>query len=86
MKYCKNCGKELHDAAVICPHCGVPQEKMPDPADSGSIGCGILGFLIPLVGLILYLAWKGPKPASARMAGIGALIGFLMNLFILFIF
>lgn len=86
MKYCKNCGKELHDAAVICPHCGVPQEKMPDSADSGSIGWGILGFLIPLVGLILYLAWKEPKPASARMAGIGALIGFLMNLFILFIF
>lgn len=24
MKYCSTCGKEIHDAAVICPHCGCP--------------------------------------------------------------
>ncbi|MBO7394077.1 MAG: zinc-ribbon domain-containing protein, partial [Abditibacteriota bacterium] len=22
MKYCRQCGKELLDEAVICPHCG----------------------------------------------------------------
>ncbi|MCD8040212.1 MAG: zinc ribbon domain-containing protein [Clostridia bacterium] len=22
--YCKNCGHELDDRAVVCPHCGVP--------------------------------------------------------------
>ncbi|MBS6464285.1 MAG: zinc-ribbon domain-containing protein, partial [Firmicutes bacterium] len=21
--YCQNCGKKLHDSAVICPQCGV---------------------------------------------------------------
>jgi uncharacterized membrane protein YvbJ len=23
MTYCKNCGKEVADGAVICPNCGV---------------------------------------------------------------
>ena len=43
--------------------------------DSGSIGWGILGCCIPLVGLILFLVWKDTKPLSAKKAGIGAIIG-----------
>lgn len=75
MKYCKNCGKEIDDAAVICPNCGVQQEKMQsDVVDSGSIGWGALGCCIPVVGLILFLVWKDQKPKTAKMAGIGALI------------
>ena len=29
MKTCKQCGKELFDAAVICPQCGCPVEAQP---------------------------------------------------------
>ena len=43
--------------------------------DSGSFGWAVLGFFIPLVGLILWLVWKDTKPKSAKMAGIGALVG-----------
>lgn len=43
--------------------------------DTGSVGWGILGFFIPLVGLILWLVWKDTKPKNAKSAGIGALIG-----------
>lgn len=74
MKFCKNCGKEIDDVAVICPHCGVQQEKSQEMTDSGSIGWGVLGCCIPLVGLILFLVWKDQKPRSAKMAGMGALI------------
>ena len=29
--YCKNCGKEIDDKAVVCPGCGVPTvEQMPE--------------------------------------------------------
>lgn len=42
--------------------------------DSGSIGWGILGFCLPLVGIILYFVWKETKPLSAKMAIRGALI------------
>lgn len=41
--------------------------------DSGSIGWWILGFIFPLVGLILFLAWIDIKPKSSRKAGWGAL-------------
>ena len=49
--------------------------NQPYPAeyDSGSVGWAILGFLIPVVGLILFLVWYHDKPKSAKMAGIGAL-------------
>lgn len=38
------------------------------------MGWGILGFFIPLVGLILYLTWRNDQPKNARKAGQGALI------------
>ena len=47
--------------------------------DSGSIGWGILGFFLPIVGLILFIAWHNSKPNSARAAGLGALISVIVN-------
>ena len=41
-------------------------------------GFGILGFLFPLVGLILYLVWKDDYPKKAYAAGSGALWGFIL--------
>ena len=35
---------------------------------------GLLGFCIPIVGLILFLVWKDNKPKTAKAAGMGALI------------
>ena len=55
--------------------------------DSGSFGWFILGFFIPLVGLILFLVWIGNKPKSAKMAGLGALINVILTvIFYVFIF
>lgn len=47
--------------------------------DSGSIGWGVLGFFFPLVGLILFLVWRTKKPKCAKVAGIGAIIGFVLS-------
>jgi len=77
MKYCPKCGTELFDEATICPECGVPQAN--SQADSGSIGYGILGFCIPVVGLVLFLIWKDAKPKNAKKAGVGALISFVLS-------
>ena len=52
----------------------------PKPVDNGNFGWGLLGFCVPLVGLILFLTWKDNKPVSAKQAGIGAAIGFGLNL------
>lgn len=52
--FCKNCGKEIDDKAAVCPHCGVAQNEQQPIDDSGSIGWGVLGCCIPVVGLILF--------------------------------
>ncbi len=48
--------------------------------DAPSIGFGILGFLFPLIGLILYLVWKDTTPLKAKSCGKGALIGFIFSI------
>lgn len=49
-----------------------PNQNIVD--DSGSFGWAVLGFFIPLCGLILYLVWRNTKPKCAKNAGIGALV------------
>jgi len=78
--FCNNCGKQIDDNAVICVHCGVSTKNRTSSNESnvdGSIGCllGGLCFLIPIVGLILYLVWNGTMPMKAKEAGKWALIG-----------
>lgn len=72
MAYCKNCGTQIDDKAVICPNCGVPQT--PQGTDNGGFLWGLLGCCIPIVGLVLFLVWKDTKPKTAKAAGIGALV------------
>ena len=85
MKYCSKCGKEIFDEAVICPNCGcatAPANAVAaSPAgDAPNTGFAVLGFFIPLVGLILYLMNKDTMPLKAKSAGKGALIGFCVSL------
>lgn len=47
--------------------------------DTGSMGWGVLGFFLPLVGLILFLVWQSERPNDAKMAGKGALIGVIVS-------
>ena len=72
MAFCKKCGAQIDDQAVICPACGVPQNSA--PVDNGGFGWGALGCCIPVVGLILFLVWKDTKPKTAKAAGVGALV------------
>ena len=88
--YCRKCGKQIDDGTAFCPFCGEPQgaggstQQAPYQQavvyDSGSFGWAILGFLIPIAGLILWLAWIDVKPKSAKMAGIGALVSVILSI------
>lgn len=42
--------------------------------DAGNFGWAVLGFFIPIVGLILFLVWRKDMPRNANSAGIGALV------------
>ena len=81
MAYCKNCGAQVDDRTIICPFCGANQNTSPAVVDNGGIGWGILGFCIPIVGLVLFLLWKDQKPKTAKAAGIGALIAVIVGIF-----
>ena len=59
-----------------------PAEAAPATTDASSIGFAILGFFIPVVGLVLYLVNKNTYPKKAKSAGKGALIGFIVNIVI----
>ncbi len=47
--------------------------------EGGTAGWAILGFLIPIIGLILFIVWKDSKPKSSSAAGKGALIGVIVG-------
>lgn len=83
--FCKNCGKEVDDQAVICPGCGVPTTNSqpgaaaaPSNGDAPNAGFAVLGFFFPIIGLILYLVWHKDYPLKAKSCGKGALIGVIV--------
>ena len=57
--YCKNCGNEINDHAVVCIHCGCAVEqpeaqRAREPQKTNVLGIigFVLAFLVPLAGLI----------------------------------
>ena len=81
--YCKNCGRTVDDTSSYCNNCGARIDNKFDAnvsEDSSSIGFAILGFFIPIVGLILFLIYEGKNPKRAKSAGKGALIGFITEI------
>lgn len=47
--------------------------------EGSTVGWGILGFFIPIVGFILWLIWKDEHPARAKSAGIGCLVSICLG-------
>ncbi len=60
------------------PNSGAPYYQ--NPNDVPSCGLNGLSFLIPLVGLILYLTGKDSTPVKAKACGKYALIGFIVSI------
>ena len=85
--YCKNCGCSLPDDATKCENCGAvlsygfeAGKTNPVKEEKGSVLLGILGFIFPLIGLILYLAMMHSEPKKTKSAGKGALTAFIIYL------
>lgn len=77
---CPECSSEVSEMSVTCPKCGYPIRKdVVSIEDSGSnFGFAVLGFFIPIVGLVLYLVWNKEKPGKAKSAGKGALVSVIL--------
>ncbi len=46
--------------------------------DTGNAGYAIIGFCVPVAGLVLFLVWRQERPQDAKYAGIGALISVVL--------
>ncbi len=82
MAFCRNCGAQIHDEAVVCVNCGTTVLKsanMTNPADKKSGGFATLCFFIPVLGLILYLVWNKEYPLKAKSCAKGGIIGFVLS-------
>lgn len=53
--FCKKCGKEINDDAVVCVHCGcaVEKEKTITSGEPKNTTGGVMGFFLGLIGLII---------------------------------
>ena len=49
MKYCKNCGSQLDDNAVVCNRCGTSLSAVQE--EKGHHGMGIAGFILSLLSI-----------------------------------
>lgn len=81
--YCKNCGRPVDDTSSYCNNCGARIDNKPNAdvsEDNSNFGFAILGFFIPIVGLILFLIYEEKKPKRAKSAIKGALIGFITEI------
>lgn len=81
--YCKNCGRSVDYTSSYCNNCGARIDNKPNAdvsEDNSNLGFAILGFFIPIVGLILFLIYEEKKPKRAKSAGKGALIGFITEI------
>lgn len=50
--------------------------------DRGGFGWGLLGYIIPIVGLVLYLVWRDERPKTAKAVGVGALVSLIVSILV----
>ena len=84
--FCSKCGNEIANEAVVCIHCGCAVNSSTHATaneDIPSGGLNVLGFLIPIVGLIMYCVMHGQTPRKANQIGLFSLVGFIINLFLI---
>jgi len=80
---CHHCGASLLADAQFCSSCDTPIDvtasapsSSPDTGDTPiadnpnteSFGWAVLGFFIPVAGLILWLTWRETRPEGSKMA------------------
>lgn len=75
LRFCAKCRAKIPTGSSFCAKCGTPWGSAGAADDAPSFAFGLLGFLIPIVGFILWLVQKGTHPQRAASAGRGALWG-----------
>lgn len=88
---CPECNQEVSSSANTCPHCGYKiNSGSVNTLNSSNFNLGVddnpgclmngLCFLIPIVGLVMYLVKKDTQPNCAKSYGLWGLVGFCVSL------
>lgn len=76
--FCRHCGKEINDNAVVCVHCGCAVSEKYDKIDPNAPANGglvFLSFLVPLFGIIYGCIEQSNGRKRAGKAYIAVAIG-----------
>ena len=84
--FCKNCGKEVNDEAVVCTNCGVmikdiPSQTQKSNGEENAIGLVgfILSFFVTIAGLICsIIGYKKARDEGAKYKGL-SLAGIIIS-------
>ncbi len=81
MKYCRHCGKEVCDEAVVCFHCGfsIDEKQSVIKKDEVNVGLCILAAFVPIFGLIYWAIFSNDTPKAAKAVGLTALISYIVQ-------
>lgn len=84
--YCGDCGKKLNSNSKFCPYCGsrVASENVTvvnSNEDSVNVLLVIASFLVPILGVVLFVIYKDKKSKTSKAYGIAALVGFISKMF-----
>ena len=60
MVYCRGCGKEIHESALQCPHCGAPQhvENTVETSSKSKVTAGLLALFLGGLGVHRFYVGK----------------------------
>ena len=89
MAFCPKCGTEIPNGSQFCPKCGarvngnVFSSGTTELSAGASAGLKVVSFLFPIIGWILYFAYKNDQPVKAgdcaKFAWIGFGVGFVLG-------
>ena len=80
--FCKNCGSNIDDNAVVCPRCGVQVGEVKPKTEEGNtiaIAGFVLAFFIPIAGLICSIIGRKRAKNSGAPYGGFALAGIIIS-------
>jgi hypothetical protein len=91
-RMCMTCGRTIPSEYNICPYCGSgsafnPQPYIRQPLGNFKYAAYIIGFLIPIVGVIWGIIWAIDKDPEKKSAGqitiIISILGWVFNFVLL---
>ena len=81
MVFCRGCGKDIHETAITCPHCGAVQivQEVVVELSAGTVVAGyLLAVFIPIAGLVFGIVSlvKKNSPHAIGILILSILFGF----------